>query len=508
MADSILLFESIQPTKLESVRVLRQSLSKILDHLDIKTNVKQHCLLCCSEWCTNLILHATPPSRDITVSFRKSKKKWLLLIKDNGETWDPTMHRSIIDARTKTDILKGCGYGINIINNISDGMFYQSQPTYNLFTILWERDTHRIKPHILLVEDNTSQVQLYCAYLKPQFSVSIAANGRQALTFLKNEKVDLIISDIQMPEMSGIELRQQLEKIKTSSTPFIFLSHSLDEAIIHDAVDLGIDDYLKKPIKKKQLLNSIHRVLTRFNQVYHFLSQQVNQKITASLLPQVNLNSNHWRLAFQQRNTGRGGGDFILSTSHNGITQLLLADVMGHDESAKFFSYAYIGYIRGLMQNTDLTQPAQLLTKLSDNAYKDQLLSQTMLTGCCLSFINANTIKLSGAGHPYPIHIHHKRLHSIKAEGTLPGLLPHTEYQNISLILNKNERLVLLTDGLFESGNTITERETLELSIKKHLLITANLPLNIALEKIMHVFDTLAGTPPNDDALLLLIEKK
>ncbi|WP_235861978.1 response regulator [Photobacterium kishitanii] len=251
MADSILLFESIQPTKLESVRVLRQSLSKILDHLDIKTNVKQHCLLCCSEWCTNLIIHATPPSRDITVSFRKSKKKWLLLIKDNGETWDPTMHRSIIDARTKTDILKGCGYGINIINNISDGMFYQSQPTYNLFTILWERDTHRIKPHILLVEDNTSQVQLYCAYLKPQFSVSIAANGRQALTFLKNEKVDLIISDIQMPEMSGIELRQQLEKIKTSSTPFIFLSHSLDEAIIHDAVDLGIDDYLKKPIKKK-----------------------------------------------------------------------------------------------------------------------------------------------------------------------------------------------------------------------------------------------------------------
>lgn len=177
--------------------------------------------------------------------------------------------------------------------------------------------------------------------------------------------------------------------------------------------------------------------MARFNQVYHALSQQVNQKITDTLLPQINLKSKHWRLAFQQRNTGRGGGDFVLSTRDNGITQLLVADVMGHDESAKFFSYAYAGYIRGLMQNTDLTQPAQLLTKLSNNAYKDQLLSQTMLTGCCLSFINTNTIKLSCAGHPYPMHIHHKKLDLIKAEGTLPGLLPHTEYNNLSITLKK-----------------------------------------------------------------------
>ncbi len=72
--------------------------------------------------------------------------------------------------------------------------FTSLNPPITFTAILWEHDTHRIKPHILLVEDNTSQVQLYCAYLKPQFSVSIAANGRQALTFLKNEKVDLIIS--------------------------------------------------------------------------------------------------------------------------------------------------------------------------------------------------------------------------------------------------------------------------------------------------------------------------
>lgn len=506
MTDSILLFTSTQPSTLESVRILRQSLSKILDHLDIKINIKQYCLLCCSEWCTNIILHSTPPSNNITVSLRKSKKKWLLIIKDSGKAWNPLTHHTTINDNT--NVLKDGGYGLHIIKIISDKISYQSLPTHNIFTIIWERDTHRIKPHILLVEDQKSQRELFHSYIKHQFTVSSVSNGKQALTFLKNETVDLIISDIQMPEMNGIELRQHLEKRKASSIPFIFLSQSQDETVLHDAVTLGIDDYLTKPIQKEQLLNSIHRVLARFNQVYHALSQQVNQKITDTLLPQINLKSKHWRLAFQQRNTGRGGGDFVLSTCDNGITQLLVADVMGHDESAKFFSYAYAGYIRGLMQNTDLTQPAQLLTKLSNNAFKDQLLSQTMLTGCCLSFINEDTIKLSCAGHPYPMHIHNKKLDLIKAEGTLPGLLPHTEYNNLSITLKKNERLVLLTDGLFESGNTTTERETLERAIKKHLIITSNLPLNVALDKIMQVFDVLAGTPPNDDALLLLIEKK
>ncbi|SMY32260.1 Response regulator SaeR [Photobacterium malacitanum] len=506
MKNSILLFKSTQPSTLESVRILRQSLSKILDHLDIKADIKQYCLLCCSEWCTNIIQHSTPASNEISVSLRKSKNKWLLVIQDSGGPWNPLVQQPAFNINK--NILKGGGYGLHIINTLADKTYYQSLPTHNIFTIVWERDTHRIKPHILLVEDQKSQRELFHSYIKEIFTVSLVSNGKQALAFLKTETVDLIISDIQMPEMNGIELRQQLEKIKSFSIPFIFLSQSEDETVLNNAVNLGIDDYLKKPIQKEQLLNSIHRVLARFNQVFHAISQQVNQKITHTLLPQINLNSKHWQLAFQQRNTGRGGGDFVLSTRNNGVTQLLIADVMGHDESAKFFSYAYAGYIRGLMQNTNITKPAKLLTKLSDNAYRDQLLSQTMLTGCCLSFLNSNTITLSCAGHPYPIHIHHKKLCPIKVEGTLPGLLPHTEYESSSITFKKNERLVLVTDGLFESGNTITERETLERAIKKHLIMTANLPLNVALEKIMQVFDSLAGTPPNDDALLLIIEKK
>ena len=281
-----------------------------------------------------------------------------------------------------------------------------------------------------------------------------------------------------------------------------------------DAADLGIDDYLEKPIKKETLIRSISRVLARFNQVYRSLSQQVNQKITHTLLPQVELDSSSWKLAIQQRNTGHGGGDFVLSMSDENTTQLLLADVMGHDESAKFFAYAYAGYIRGLMQSTKRSQPAQLLSVLSDNAFNDQLLSQTMLTSCCVSLTNESSVKLSSAGHPAPLHIKKSNptsqatLTTISTEGTLLGLLPHTQYKETEVTLQKSERLALFTDGLFESGNSISERETLEKTIKEQLINTINLPLETAIETVMQTFDSLAGTPPNDDALLLIIEKQ
>ncbi|MCP3696949.1 MAG: SpoIIE family protein phosphatase, partial [Aliivibrio sp.] len=82
------------------------------------------------------------------------------------------------------------------------------------------------------------------------------------------------------------------------------------------------------------------------------------------------------------------------------------------------------------------------------------------------------------------------------------------QYKETEATLQKGERLVLFTDGLFESGNSVSERETLEKAIKEQLINTINLPLDTAIETIMQTFDSLAGTPPNDDALLLIIEKQ
>lgn len=505
MTNSILLFEDTQAASLDSVRVLRQSLSKILDSLDTQQTFKHQCLLCFSEWSTNLVLHPKQPSDVIAIALRKTTQHWQLDVYDTGEPWDPTTQHT--NENLSNFSLKCGGRGIDIIQDQTDEMIYSSSDKNNMLTMKWERAAFQKKHHILIVEDDAIFRMLYQAYLEKEFTITTKNNGEEALEFLNHETVDLIISDIQMPKMSGLELRAQLEKKDTFVTPFIFLSRLQDAHTLQNANQLGIDDYLEKSIQKEQLLHSINRVLARFEQVYKSLSQRVNQKITHSLLPNTELDSTHWSIATQQRNTGHGGGDFLLSRTEDDISLLLLADVMGHDESAKFFAYAYAGYVRGLMQNADITQPAQLLSQLSNNAFKDHLLSQTMLTSCCLSFISNDTIKISSAGHPAPLHISPSGLSSIDIQGTLPGLLPITEYQEQTLTLKQGERLALFTDGLFESGNTVSERETLERTIKTTLLATVEKPIEEALEQVMQCFDKLAGTPPNDDALLLLIER-
>ncbi|TDM51834.1 SpoIIE family protein phosphatase [Aliivibrio fischeri] len=504
--NSTLLFSDTKPTSLESVRVLRQSLSKILKNLEINTTISNQCLLCFSEWSTNLVLHPIQPSKNISLTLRKSNSHWKIDIIDDGIPWDPTEQHK--ESELSEFSLKCGGRGIDIIQDQTDDIRYKSTIENNTLSLLWERSPSHKQPHILIVEDDAIQSKLLQAYLKSDFSITTKINGREALKFLQHNSVDLIISDIQMPEMSGLELRSQLEKENNFSIPFIFLSRIQDTNTVNYAAELGIDDFLQKPVQKTQLIHSITRVLGRFHQVYHALSEQLNQKITHTLLPQVETHSDKWKLITQQRTAGQGGGDFTLSRANNNNTLLLLADVMGHDESAKFFAYAYAGYVRGLMQHADLTQPSKLLSQLSNNAFKDQLLSQTMLTACCLSFIGDDTIKISSAGHPKPLHITPERINIIDTEGTLPGLLPKTHYQEATISIKKGERLALFTDGLFESGDTTSERETLEKTIKKQLLETLHLPIEQAIDQIIKTFDALAGTPPNDDALLLLIENQ
>ena len=89
-----------------------------------------------------------------------------------------------------------------------------------------------------------------------------AENGRLGLTMAKEGNPDLIIADIMMPGMDGIEL---LEKIKndeqTSSLPFMFLTAKAGDANIQRGMEAGADCYLTKPFKIKDLILEISDLL-------------------------------------------------------------------------------------------------------------------------------------------------------------------------------------------------------------------------------------------------------
>ena len=115
--------------------------------------------------------------------------------------------------------------------------------------------------HILIVDDDLTLLEVMHARLTMAgFKVDKASNGKSALSFMQKHNIDLLISDIKMPEMSGMELLNQV-KIEHPYLPVIFLTaHGTISGAV-DAVRAGALDYLTKPFEGKDLITMIHNIL-------------------------------------------------------------------------------------------------------------------------------------------------------------------------------------------------------------------------------------------------------
>ncbi len=117
---------------------------------------------------------------------------------------------------------------------------------------------------ILVVDDKSSVRTLVRDYLSEEnFRVVLAENGRQALSAAIQEKPDLILLDIMMPEMGGYEFLRLFRK--DHNTPVILLTAKLEESDKVLGLELGADDYVTKPFGMRELAARIRAVLRRVN---------------------------------------------------------------------------------------------------------------------------------------------------------------------------------------------------------------------------------------------------
>ncbi|MGV1098375.1 response regulator [Thiovibrio sp. JS02] len=121
------------------------------------------------------------------------------------------------------------------------------------------------KETILIVEDDENIQQLVGYNLaKAGFHVLHAENGEQALAMVKREKPDLVVLDIMLPSVSGLEVCKAVRKDPQSkATPIIMLTAKSEENDIAAGLDLGADDYITKPFSPKILISRIKAALRR-----------------------------------------------------------------------------------------------------------------------------------------------------------------------------------------------------------------------------------------------------
>lgn len=124
------------------------------------------------------------------------------------------------------------------------------------------------KARLLIVEDNTDLREFLIDSLSDDFYVTGAENGVKALQIIEQENVDVIISDIMMPEMDGLELCDKIKgNVAYSHLPLILLSAKTDTPTKIDSLNRGADVYLEKPFSFEQLKAQINSIIENRNNI-------------------------------------------------------------------------------------------------------------------------------------------------------------------------------------------------------------------------------------------------
>lgn len=125
-----------------------------------------------------------------------------------------------------------------------------------------EKEDMDIRPMILVVEDNDDIREYIASSFSSNYRIITAINGKEGLEQALKQIPDIIISDIMMPEMDGIELCKQVkEDIRTSHIPVILLTAKDSIQDKEEGYESGADSYLTKPFSAKLLNSRVHNLL-------------------------------------------------------------------------------------------------------------------------------------------------------------------------------------------------------------------------------------------------------
>ncbi len=241
---------------------------------------------------SNALKHTTKGA--ITYGFQVSDDGQHIefFVKDTGSGIDPSFIDHIFDAYASKDAEQQKGYGlglalckiivekmggkIRVESKLGEGSkFIFSMPFHgtigNMTTssrTQMNMRTLRVSEHanganmktILVAEDEESNFELVRIVLQKRYHLVRARNGIQAVTKSEDEKPDLILMDIRMPEMDGLDATRIIKEVN-SNIPIIALSAYAFEENIREAKAAGCDDFLAKPFRVEDLIEIIKKYI-------------------------------------------------------------------------------------------------------------------------------------------------------------------------------------------------------------------------------------------------------
>lgn len=155
--------------------------------------------------------------------------------------------------------------------------------------------------HILLVDDSRTILKHAEIVLKDEYRISTANSGKEALEFIKQTKPDLVLLDINMPEMDGFETLERIRLIPgCDELPVVFLSAETDVKTEIKVLGMGAMDFIRKPLEPQLVSSRLNRI---------FMIEETKKNLTLNACQDVLTGLwNRQYLEEQVQNYGQSGG--------------------------------------------------------------------------------------------------------------------------------------------------------------------------------------------------------
>lgn len=350
---------------------------------------------------------------------------------------------------------------------------------------------HNTSATLLIIDDDDVVRASLAAYLEDSgFHVLQAANGMQGLDVFQTQSPDLVICDLRMPQIDGLELIRRISALQVE-TPVIVVSGA---GVMSDAVEalrLGAADYLIKPLVDLAVLeHSVRRALDRFrlrqeNQRYREELEAANRELQASLhllqedqnagrqvqmnmLPVTPWQADNWHFAHKIIPSLYLSGDFVdyFRVDDTRIA-FYLADVSGHGASSAFITVLLKFMTTRLLYESRRSgslpefKPSEVLAHINRGLINCKLGKHVTMLGGVIDQAS-NRLTYSVGGHlPLPILYSEGQAQYLDGRGLPVGLFVEAEYTDHQLDLPEAFSLTLLSDGILDllSGETLKDKE-------------------------------------------------
>ena len=353
-----------------------------------------------------------------------------------------------------------------------------------------------------------------------RYTFVFARNGVEALERLSEEQdIDMVLSDINMPQMDGLTLLQQIPKVDPNIRSVIISAYG-DMKNIRTAMNRGAFDFVTKPLDFKDLRITIDRTVQHMMEWREALASRdklvalqnelnVANQMQQSILPSQFPKGTDYEVSASMEAARNVGGDFYdVIHLHEGRIGLAIADVSDKGVPAALFMMSSRTLLKGAAIGT--LDPGRVLREVNNLLDEDNDAAMFVTLLYAVYDPASGELTYANGGHNSPLIVHADGRSSLLplTHGIALGVIPELDFNENTVVLSPGDTVIFYTDGVTEAMDDDGE----EFGTARLFEIFADGPPKDSEEANSAVFkavrDFVGDTPQSDDITCMVLYRR